>query len=219
MLPLSFHSPMQMDLSSKSFSKPVPAHNYVRVKTLNAVPTCWWVNTHGSQTYSKTWNDREYVWLLDMEFEYAIKFTCLYTFKAVNVIHVFCMVNWMSDQVLSLSLSLSYTPTHIHMHTHTHTHTHAHTHTHTQAHRHKHTHTCMHTGTPHTHVQREREQMNEWTLFHKGNGLDSGSFYIQPSPMRDFCYPTDNTHAQRTKNTEEEEKSKHWFKTYEIWIK
>ena len=23
--------------------------------------------------------------------------------------------------------------------------------------------------------------MNEWTLFHKSNGLDSGSFYIQPS--------------------------------------
>ena len=27
---------------------------------------------------------------------------------------------------------------------------------------------------------RDREWMNEWTLFHKGIGLDSGSFYIQP---------------------------------------
>ena len=52
------------------------------------------------------------------------------------------------------------------------------------------------------------EWMNEWTSFHKGNGLDSGSSHIQPLRMRDKCYPTDNTHAQRTKNIEEEEKSK-----------
>ena len=29
-----------------------------------------------------------------------------------------------------------------------------------------------------------------------GNGLDSESFYIQPSPMRDKCYPTDYTHKR-----------------------
>ena len=161
MLPLSFHSPMQMDLSSKSFSKPVPAHNYVRVKTLNAVPTCWWVNTHGSQTYSKTWNDREYVWLLDMEFEYAIKFTCLYTFKAVNVIHVFCMVNWMSDQVLSLSHTHPHTYTCTHTHTHTHAHTHTHTHTSTQTQTHSHMHAHRHT----TDTCTKRERTNEWMNF------------------------------------------------------
>ena len=39
--------------------------------------------------------------------------------------------------------------------------------------------------------EREREKegrnegMKEGTLFHKGNGLDSGFVYIQPSPMRD----------------------------------
>ena len=54
-------------------------------------------------------------------------------------------------------------------HEHTHTHTHTNTHTHT-----------------HTHTHRKREWMNEWmsTLFYDGNGLDTGSSYMQLSPVR-----------------------------------
>ena len=33
--------------------------------------------------------------------------------------------------------------------------------------------------------EREREWMNEWTLFYEGCQEDSRSFYIQPSPMRE----------------------------------
>ena len=96
---------------------------------------------------------------------------------------------------LSVSLCLSLSLSHTHTQTHTPTHTRACTLTHAQ-----------------------NEWMNELTLFHKGNGLDSGSFYIQPSPMRDFCYATDNTHAQRTK-IQKKKKNPNIFKTYEIWNK
>ena len=36
-----------------------------------------------------------------------------------------------------------------------------------------------------TERDRDRKRMNERTLFHESNGLDSGSFYIQPSPIKD----------------------------------
>ena len=54
--------------------------------------------------------------------------------------------------------------------------------------------------------------MNELTLFHEGTRLDSRSVYIQPLPI-------DITHAHRTKNIEEEEKSKCTQNIYEIRIK
>ena len=33
--------------------------------------------------------------------------------------------------------------------------------------------------------RREGQRMNELTLFYEGSGVDTRSFYIQPSPMRD----------------------------------